>query len=342
MKKIVIFFLFLFSFGFENNISNPDENISENLLISNFENLQLYYYNHQIVHLKLKTITAEDGSIVINSDKNISFDVNTTTDDNVTYYSTISFELNNTFPNFIINLVDGNKTISQNIVKIKSEIRRLTPPKNFSNVLADNLKITNPTLIKYDNKKNIVYFDITFKNANIKDFHFGDKIDLKINEQNSSKYTYSAFVPNDMNRFYFYYFNLPKAIYQKIVFYPKYGDEKVSTQIDLNPTHKSYIVIIDILIGVFILLFSLLFYKNRSKVILFIIFILAGSLIILNLPAKEVIIPKGTKVHILPFEKSTIFYITKQPIKVKILYNTDDYKEIEFNNKIGWIKNEKD
>jgi len=59
----------------------------ERVLISHFENLKQTYFDNQIVHLKLKTITAENGNISIVSDSPI-LEINSIKEDNSTYLST--------------------------------------------------------------------------------------------------------------------------------------------------------------------------------------------------------------------------------------------------------------
>ena len=83
MKKIVFLLFAVFLFA------------DEHLILSNFQNLKKIYYNHQIVHLNLKTLSAQNGNIIIKSSYPVN--IKTTTDDNVSYNSEIIFELNNTF-----------------------------------------------------------------------------------------------------------------------------------------------------------------------------------------------------------------------------------------------------
>jgi hypothetical protein len=128
MKKIIFLFFFIFTFA------------DEHLILSKFKNIQKFYYNHQIVHLKLKTISAQSGDIVISS--NYPIEVNTSTDDNITYFSNISFELNNTFPIFNVSLENNGIKFDEISININSDIRNLTPPKNFCGILAKELNLS--------------------------------------------------------------------------------------------------------------------------------------------------------------------------------------------------------
>jgi len=325
--RILILFIAIFSFA------------SEHLIFSKFENLKPYYYNHQIVNLLLKTISAKNGNILIKASYPI--EVNTTTEDNITYFSKISFELNNTFPTFIVSLEDDGFLFDSLQIDINSQIRNLTPPKNFSGILADDVKIKNPILVPYDDIYNMIYFDISFKNANVKDFHFGKTMNFSLKDKNSSTYLYSALVDKNQKNFDILYFNTKTNSYDKIKLNVKLNNEHISTQIDLNPIKKSKLYLIDIALALVVLLNLFLFFYHRKKIYVFIILISTLILAILNWPKPEITLHKGMKVHVLPFEHSTVFMIIDKNVKAQVLYTKNGYKEIEFNNKIGWVKDEK-
>jgi hypothetical protein len=66
-----------------------------------------------------------------------------------------------------------------------------------------------------------------------------------------------------------------------------------------------------------------------------------GSLVFLNWPKQEIFLKKGEKVHILPFKNSTVFLVVKTQTKVKVINKVDGYKEILFQNKVGWVKDDR-
>jgi hypothetical protein len=332
MKYLLLFFLILFSFA------------DEHFIISKFDNLNKFYYNHQKVHLKLKTISAKKGKIIIES--NYPIEVNTSTDDNITYISDIYFELNNSFPIFNVMLTNDGFVFDSIKIKVKSKIRNLIPPPDFCGVLADDIKVLNPVLMPYDKNNNILYVDILFKNANAKDFEVGKKINFDLKERNKtySKYVYATLLNNKKNKFVFTYFNLLSNTYKKYsININKFSnDDTTSTQIDLNPIKKTNLYLIDALLGSIIILLFLLFYYYRSILYLLFILLITSLLIYFNWPKPEIILSKGVKVHILPFNNSTVFLIVKYPKKVHVLYEINGYKEVEFNdNKIGWVKDVK-
>jgi len=329
MKKIIFLFFIVFAFA------------DEHLILSKFQNLQEFYYNNQIVHLKLKTISAQNGDILISS--NYPIEVNTSTDDNITYFSNISFELNNTFPEFNVSLKNNGIKLDEISININSKIRNLTPPNNFCGILAKDVNITNPILSDYNSDKNILYFDVSFKDANVKDFIFDKKVDFTLKDKNGSNsiYSYSALVPKNQNIFIINYFNIANNKYEKIPLNVKLNDEKVSTQVDLNPVNKTRIYIINAILGALILLWLLLYYYRKKTIYIILIILAISCLIFLNWPKPEIILEKGKQIHILPFNNSTVFLVIGIPTKVKVLDEKNGYKEILFNNKIGWVKNDR-
>jgi hypothetical protein len=329
MKKIIILFLFIFSFA------------NEHLILSKFQDIQQFYYNHQIVHLKLKTISAQNGDIVVSSDYPI--EVNTSTDDNITYFSNISFELNNTFPEFNVFLENNGINLDEINININSKIRNLTPPKNFCGVLAKEVKVKNPVLSDYNSSDNILYFDISFNDANTNDFVFYKKVDFTLKDKNGSNsiYSYSAIVPKTKNSFLINYFNILDNRYENIPINVKLSNEKVSTQVDLNPINKTRIYIINAILGGVVLLWLLLYYYKRKLIYIILIILAIIPIIFLNWPKQEIILEKGEKVHILPFRNSTVFMVLTTPTKVKVINKKNGYKEILFNNKIGWVKDDR-
>jgi hypothetical protein len=49
------------------------------------------------------------------------------------------------------------------------------------------------------------------------------------------------------------------------------------------------------------------------------------------------ILQKGTKIKILPIQKSTIFEILDRETKVNVLKYKNDFVKVIFNNKVGWV-----
>jgi len=330
MRIVLLLFLF-FSFLISN----------EKLIISKFENLKPYYYENQIVNLKLRTIVAERGSLEVRDDLNISTIV--TNKNGNDYITDITFKLNKKFPKFYITLSRNDIVLDKYTLKIKSKIRNLYPPKNFCFVLANNLQLKDMVLSIYDDKYNILYFTIFATNANAEDFSLGykdEKLYLISKIDDVDVYSYSAIIPKNKYNFNFLYFNLREEMYKKISFQAKLKDERVSTQTDIKPLDTSHIILRDI-IGVFfiIIFFTIYLYRKRIIYIIFII-IIFGYLLYINVPQADVHLKKGDIIKLLPFKNSTNLAVVVADENVKVLKDKDGWKKIEYKNQIGWVKDE--
>ncbi|NPA54879.1 MAG: protein BatD [Epsilonproteobacteria bacterium] len=309
---------------------------NEKLLMANFTDLKPYYYNHQIVNLHLKIIAAKNGILNLTDDMNRTYPVNN-------HVGNIVFELNNTFPHLHLTLQDTNQTILDELnITIASKIKQLYPPKNFCGVIAKDIIISDKVLTNYDNNSNIVYWTIKTILGNAHDFTLhqqNEKMYFLDKNDTSSSYSYSAIVPRDKRDFDITYFDLDSEKYKTITIHIKLKNEKISTQTDIKPISKSNILILNTILGILILLWAFLFYKKGKITYIISILIAFAILVILNFPKKEITLPQGQQVHILPFDNSTVFFVAPKEMKAKVLKTRNGYKKIEFANQyIGWIK----
>ena len=313
---------------------------NEKLIISKFTNLKPYYYNNQIVNLKLKTIVAEDGKLFVKDDMNHSYDSLLKGDEYISY---IQFQLKDKFPKFNVSLENNGSILDELNISINSKIKTLYPPKDFCGVLADDIKINEKILASYDDTHNIVYWTITAFNGNLKDFKLNfntERLYFLDSNQSMMSYSFSALVPLTKKDFKFSYFNLKENRYKTIKFHIDLENETVSTQTDIRPMAKSNLYIINILLGILLILWIVLYLYRKKIVYIVLIIIVIVVIVFLNLPKKEIFLHKGVKVKVLPFENSTTFIIVPNDIKVEVLTTKDGYKKIEINKKIGWVKDE--
>jgi hypothetical protein len=299
---------------------------NEKLIIAKIENLKPYYYNNQIVNLKLKIITATDGNLSIKDEYNRTYN-----------YPNITFQLKDKFPTFTIEIKKDNRLLDKTELKIDSKIKKLYPPKNFTNIIAHKFIIEDKILTNYNQVFNIIYLNL-YSDGNIKDFTLhlpNEKISAS---ENGKFYTYSAFIPIDKNQIKLSYFDLNEERYKTIKFKLAQKKEEVSTQTDIKPMKKSYVFAINSFLITLLVVISALYYYRRKKIYLFFIVITIISIIFFNLPKKTITLNEGTKIHILPFKNSTIFMVIETKTEAKILNQTKNFYKIEFYDRIGWVE----
>jgi hypothetical protein len=312
-------FLFLFFFA----------NLWANNLVITYPNLKKNYYKNQIVNLQIKILNPKNEELNFALNKG---EINIT---KKPYLYLLNLKFKNDLNNILYLYSDKNfKTINLNSL-FKTKILEKIP--KFCNVLADNLKISNPisTLI---NNKILLSFTIKTKNGNLEDFKLNNEENLTL--INNKEATYYIYLPKETKNLYFYYFNTQDENYKKITVPIILKEEIISTQTDINPEEKSFFTPFNILLLTIIAFFIIIFLIYQNIIILIIPIILTVYLIITLLPKGERILKRNSEVKILPTKNSTIFYKPTIDIKVKILNKTKNYTKIKIDNKIGWVKNE--
>jgi len=301
--------------------------------IIKYENLKPYYYENQIINLKAKIVLPKPKEIIAIPS---NVEVNLSKKNPYIYYINIKFKADNSEHKLILVSQKFYKEFNLNsIIKIK----KINPPKNYSNILANKLEIINPISSKYKNNNILVSFTLKCDNCNIKDFNLSAK-EQNLTLISNNEASYYMIVPKNKKKIEFYYFNLKQEKFNKIEIPIILKQETISTQTDLNPEENRFFTPLNILILGIIAFFLIIFIIYQKIWILFFPLILGGYLIYVILPKGELILKRNTKVQILPTKQSTVIYITKEPQKAKILNKTDNYTKVEINKKIGWVKNE--
>ncbi len=312
MRIFLIFFPFLL--------------FADNLIIK-YLNLKPYYYQNQIVNLKFKIISPVKDLNFTSPD----VELNVSNESPYIYIVNTKFKADNTPKNIIIISSSINQIINLNsVIKIK----QLQPVKNFSNILAENLKIKD-AISTLSNNKILLSFTLKCKNCDIKDFHLKNEENITVLNPNEA--TCLITVPKNIKNFSFYYFNTNSENFKKISVPIKLKEETISTQTDINPNENTFFTPLNILILIIIAFFLVIFLIYQKIWILIFPLIFSGMIIYEFLPKGEIILKRGDKLTILPTYNSTVIYIVKKSQKAKILNKSGNYVEIKIYNKTGWV-----
>ena len=233
---------------------------------------------------------------------------------------------------------------SEILKKLDIDIIPLKKSELFSSVLAENLIVTNFKASKYDEHKNTVYLEIEATRSNLEDFNLSwvisNSIDIK-NTKNvyEQKISYIATIHNSIRTFKFEYFDLKTNKIILLSFPIVVSDERLSTQIGLNPKESKYVLYKTIALIIFAFILILIYLKTKK-----IIYVIISILVLIyvayeQVPVKNIAIKKGVSVTILPTKNSTVFYKTNRVLEAEILNERDNYIKVLLpNKKIGWIK----
>jgi hypothetical protein len=225
------------------------------------------------------------------------------------------------------------------------ETIQLNPKPDFCNIIARSFALTRYKTTTYDQEHNIVIFEATAQQTFLSDFHLNKAVSQGFESLRDtielSKMTYFAVIDKKEENLLFSYFNTIQNNYVTLSIPIIVQEDKVTTQSDLKPQDQSKEKI-KLLIAAAIITIGIIMLLWRKKYIYAIIIIVPAVYIILALmPKEQICIKKGTKIHILPLDNSTIFEVTNKRIYLTKIGSTKNFFKVELENeKIGWIKNE--
>jgi len=221
----------------------------------------------------------------------------------------------------------------------------LNPKKDFSNIIANSMKLKEYKTTSYDKTHNIIVFIATAKNANLKAMHFQNVYKQGTESYKgyyrSAKITYYVVIDKRLENFTFSYFNLLTNKYDLINIPIVVDDDSVSTQSDLKPRDQSHDMLKTyIALGVLFLILLFVFIQKRYIYLLLVVIPL-GYIIYLNMPEKNVCIKQGSNIYLLPVENGTVFETTETQLSLPKEGSVTNFTKVKLQNeKIGWVKNE--
>ena len=227
----------------------------------------------------------------------------------------------------------------------KLNVIKLNPKKNFSNIIANDLVLSEYKTTNYDNTHNIIVFVLSGENTDIDALHFKNVYkqgkESSTNSYLSSKITYFVVVDKQLEHFTFSYFNLLKNRFELIDIPIIVDDDSVTTQSDLKPRDQSHDMQKMYAAAAIAFLGFILVLLKRKIIYLILIFLPLGYILYLSIPQKNICIKKGAQIHLLPVDNGTIFQTTQTKIYLAKEGQTQNYIKVKLtNNKIGWVKNE--
>ena len=224
-------------------------------------------------------------------------------------------------------------------------IKQLKKRKDFSHVLAADMKIKNHQVSNYDEKNHIVTLSLEAYEANIEDMYLND-----VQESNTENVKrdfakveaeFYVILPVATKKLKFTYFNTIKKQYVFLEVPVVLRDASVTAQSDLNPKEDSFEKLKKYTLMMFSVFFLLMFLFKRDFFYLVLAVISIITLLTLYIPHKKICISQGAPLYILPTNTSTISTEIDEKFITPLLGEREGYKKIEYKEGIiGWIKNE--
>jgi len=236
-------------------------------------------------------------------------------------------------------------THQSSLAEQKILLAKLQGRKDFSGVLAADMKIKNNQVSNYDETHHLVTLSIEAYEANLEDMQLKDVVEYGIEdiERNQAKAEAEFYVvmPVSQKMLTFTYFNTIKQQYVSFEIPIELADTSVSTQSDLNPQEDSFEQLKKYILFFLVSFFLLMFIIKRDFFYLVFGAVSLITLLTFYMPHKKICVKQGASLYILPTPNSTISTKTNSRLETMLLGERGEFKKIEYQKGIiGWIKNE--
>ncbi len=341
------------------NTNNEDEFVESQVfnpktLFVSYKDLPVSGYVGELIPLTVRVIVTtkfDDIKIKYNNSKGkiFEFESKWRKDSDNTYEKTIYFQPNvpmESLPEFKVEIIKNGKAKESSFLKnTKLNIVKLGDDDGrFINVIAKNLIVKRFKTTQFNESTLMMVMEIQTSQASINNIKFNNVIKQGLDSKsgNFPDYTLYYFLVfnNDKSAMTFSYFNTTINQYEIINLPVIVEQDDLSTQIGLNPKKSRFELYKDIGVGVLIiLLFGLFLYYRKYIYAILAIFLCIYLFYVRG--TTTLTIKSGSKIRILPTEKSTIFYTISSPMQVEKLNRVDPYIKVLLpNKKIGWVKEE--
>lgn len=237
------------------------------------------------------------------------------------------------------------KTYTYTLHPKKIDIKRLdtSKAKNFSNLLASNLKINGIKIDPYDSENSLVTLRLVATEANLEDIKLPNVTDDGIENIKRDgarvRANYYFITPSSQSNISFSYYNLIKNrfITKDISTSIKDGysqDIKLSPQDLTFDKLKKYITF-----GAIAILLVLLI-LTRDALYLILSIALIAVAIYLYINKKSICIQEGASVYILPTQNSNISREFNSQVNTTLIRKYKNFNKVEYKNIRGWVKDE--
>jgi len=246
-----------------------------------------------------------------------------------------------TIPTLTIWNLDHSYTLNSTKIPVKK--LKITS-KNFSNILASNLRVTSTKVDTYDSKHNLITLKLEATEANLEDMHIPNVIDdgvenIKRDGALATANYYFIVNSNKIDIDFQYYNTIKNRFINKRV---SLVNQKNSFDAsELSPKELSFEKLKKYIIIFFTILFAIAYLLTRDYIYLIFFTILAALLIYVYMPKKSICINEGAPLYILPTTNSNISMQIDKELTTKVIYKYKNFNKIEYKNSItGWIKDE--
>jgi len=313
-------------------------------------------YENQIFSITLKAMVGRDDYDSIETHffplSNLEIlnpDAKWERESDVTFFATYHIKsngLNITLPRIRVSLIeDGVSVESEYLNEMPLEVVALNHDLKSSNIIAQSLHVKRYKTSRFDDSRLIMVLEMEGIGANFQDFKLKgfhkQGLDSLDGEYPNQRAFYFIVFDDHLSKIEFRYFNLHNNRFEPIELQVTLDEDDLSTQIGLNPKESPFEFYKNVGTGVVILLLIIIFALRKKIFYLILALLLGGYYLYTKSSFSMIQVEEGTRLRIVPTEKSTIFYTTDQVLQVERLGSRDNYIKILLpSGEIGWIKDE--
>ena len=246
-----------------------------------------------------------------------------------------------TIPQLSIWNLDYTYMLQPQTIKVKT--LDTSKVKDFSNLLASNLRVNRVKIDPYDSQNSLITLKLEATEANLEDIKLPNVTDDGIEniKRDGARVTanYYFIIPSIQKEVNFSYYNLikNKFIKKSISTSTKNG---FSQEVELNPKDLTFDKIKKYIILALAVLFLILLVLTKDMLYLILTTLLGALVIYLYFPKNKICIQEGASVYILPTSNSNISKQLDKEIKTSAIKRYKNFYKIEYKNIIGWVKDE--
>ncbi|MEA3523780.1 MAG: hypothetical protein U9R50_12510 [Campylobacterota bacterium] len=357
MRIFLLLFAFYMFVSAENEFSYSDASeVSQKVLYSSYKSVPESVIKGQIFPIVIKTLSTEIYFKEIRYRFTNAYGVRLLNEEPITrqenyyYYHTFYFVATHNYlrmPKITISLVHDNH-VKDDLAFLKPKMIKvvtLNPPKDFANIIANDLQVTQYKTNHYNDIENIAVFSMEALYAIGSDFsipgEYKQGFESNVSTIEQSNLTYYIIIPKSFEQLEFSYFNLKSQKFEKIIIPIIVDDDMVSTQSNLAPKDHRHTQI-KLYIAIAMAAVSLLLFIVRKRYFYLLVFLTVSIYaIFIAVPIQNTCVKQGSAIYLLPMNNGTIFETTQTEKIFEIEGSIDGYIKVKLqNNKIGWIRNE--
>lgn len=247
-----------------------------------------------------------------------------------------------------LEVIAANDSIRESVIAngIKLQAIELKHNKNYINLIANSFEVVDYKAYD-DGDRNILIFQFESSGGNVNNIHLADFKEQGLKHNNlidGINYgNYYVFLDKHIKSITMDYFNLKTKQFVSIEIPIRIAHKQIQEEVgDIKP-RNTLLIFKNLMLGGAICVFVIIaFVFKKIRKISFVFIVLLGIALVYSLIFNFTsgVANVGANISIIPTHNSTIMQTLKEPKKVSIIGEYNDYYKVILDDKVGWIRKE--